>query len=186
MLITFLRLKFYRIHQRHFMADVITSELKNFDVTTKKINIKTYLILVCLPLFKCFCFYNKNLKSVQIKMLKSHSFLNLNKKGSCKQGRWKMGLKPPLYKLKPNFQPPHRNFQLPFSPSFQKFIITVHTIALQRWLMASLVIRFFSSLMPSNPRRPTNFCNFVTKVNKIAKTVGFPGTFVHKAFRALL
>ena len=39
--------------------------------------------------------------------------------------------------------------------------------------MASLFIRFFSSLIPSNQRRPTNFCNFVTKVNKIAKTVRF-------------
>ena len=75
-----------------------------------------------------------------------------------------------------------RNFQ----PLLQKFITTVHHIALQRWLMASLVIRFFSSLIPSNQRRPTNFCDFVTEVNKIAKTVGFPGSFVHKAFRALL
>ena len=49
--------------------------------------------------------------------------------------------------------------------------------------MASLVIRFYSSLIPST--QGTNFCNFVTKVNKIAKTVGFPGTFVYKAFRAL-
>ena len=30
-----------------------------------------------------------------------------------------------------------------------------------------------------------NFCNFVTKVNKIAKTVGFPGNFVYKAPRTL-
>ena len=86
------------------------------------------------------------------------------------------------------FSAPHRNFEplFKFWAPFQKFITTVHPIALQQWLMASLVIRFFSSLIPSNQRRPTNFCNFVTKVNKIAKLVGFPGTFVHKAFRALL
>ena len=40
--------------------------------------------------------------------------------------------------------------------------------------------------VPSNQSRHTNFCNFVTKVNKIAKTVGFPGTFEHKAFGTLL
>ena len=57
-------------------------------------------------------------------------------------------------------------------------------IALQRWVMASLVIRFFSLLIPPNLRN--NFCNFVTKVNKIAKTVGFPGNFVYKLFRTLL
>ena len=48
--------------------------------------------------------------------------------------------------------------------------------------MASLVIRFFFSLIPSNQRRLSNFCNFVTKLNKIAKTVGFPDTFLHKVF----
>ena len=32
----------------------------------------------------------------------------------------------------------------------------------------------------------TNFCNFVTKVNKIAKTVGFPGNFVYKAPKTVL
>ena len=78
------------------------------------------------------------------------------------------------------FSPPHRIFQ----PPFQTFLTTVHPIAFQRWFMVSLVIRFFSSLIPSNQR--TKFCNFVTKVNEIAKTVGFPGTFVHKAFRAVL
>ena len=53
------------------------------------------------------------------------------------------------------------------------------------WLRASRVIRFFSSLIPSNQR--TNFCNFVTKMNKIAITVGFPAdNFVCKALRALL
>ena len=60
---------------------------------------------------------------------------------------------------------------------------TVHPIALQRWPMASLVIRFVSSLIPSNQR--TNFCNFVTKENKIAKTIRFPGNFAYKALRAL-
>ena len=64
----------------------------------------------------------------------------------------------------------------PSPPGFAP-MTTVHPIALQRWLMASLVIRFFSSLMPSNQR--TNFCNFGTKVNKIAKTVGFSGAVVH-------
>ena len=39
--------------------------------------------------------------------------------------------------------------------------------------MASLVIRFFSSLIPSNNVAPTDFCNFVMKVNKITKTVDF-------------
>ena len=38
--------------------------------------------------------------------------------------------------------------------------------------MASLVNRFFW--------QRTNFCKFVTKVNQIAKTVGFSGNFVTK------
>ena len=37
--------------------------------------------------------------------------------------------------------------------------------------MASLVIRFFSSLIPSNQR--TNFCNFVTKAKKSQKLLDF-------------
>ena len=41
------------------------------------------------------------------------------------------------------------------SPPIQKFITTVHPTALQRWPMASLVIRFFSSLIPSNQRTIT-------------------------------
>ena len=45
--------------------------------------------------------------------------------------------------------------------------------------MASLVIRFFFSLIPSNQR--TNVCNFVTKVNKITKTVEFSANVVYKA-----
>ena len=69
------------------------------------------------------------------------------------------------------------------NPPFQNFVTPIHPIALERWFMASLVIRFFSSLLLSNQR--TNFCNFVTKVNKIAETVGFPGTFVYKALRTL-
>ena len=71
-------------------------------------------------------------------------------------------------------KPPYTFFSHPkeiLSPLFRKFLTTVHPIALQRWLMASHIIRFFSSLIPSNQR--TNFCNFVTKVNKIAKTVNF-------------
>ena len=68
------------------------------------------------------------------------------------------------------------------NPPFQKVITTVHPIALQRPLMASLVIRFFSSLIPSKQR--TNFCNFVTKVYKIAKAVG-SSNFLDKALRAL-
>ena len=44
--------------------------------------------------------------------------------------------------------------------------------------MASLVIPFFSSLIPSIQR--TNFCNFATKANKIAKTVGFSDNFMYK------
>ena len=57
------------------------------------------------------------------------------------QGRWKVGGKaPPKF-----FSAPHRNFYPSFSPPFQKFITTVHPIALQRWFMASLVIRFFFS-----------------------------------------
>ena len=83
----------------------------------------------------------------------------------------------PLFFFSP---PPHRNFE----PPFQKFMTTVHPIALQRWLKASLVSRFFFSLIPLNQR--TNFCNFVTKLNKITKAVGLTGNFVYKALRALL
>ena len=48
------------------------------------------------------------------------------------QGRWKVGLKPPI------FFSPHKNFDPPFN-------IVVHPIpiAIQRWFMASVVIRFF-------------------------------------------
>ena len=81
------------------------------------------------------------------------------------------------------FSFPPKNFEPPFRPLFQKFITTIHPMALQRWLMATLVIRFFSWLIPSNQR--TNFCNFVTKVNKIAKTVKFRGNFEYKALRNL-
>ena len=94
------------------------------------------------------------------------------------QGRWKVGPEaPPVF-----FQPPHKTFE----PPFQKFITTIHLTALQRWLTLwrHLLFVYFFSLIPSNQR--TNFCNFVTKVNKIAKTVGFPGNFVYKALRALL
>ena len=97
------------------------------------------------------------------------------------KGVGRKGLKPPYI-----FSALHRNFQPNFNPHFTNFITTVHPIALQQWLMASVAIRFFSSLIPSNQRMPTNFCNFVTKVNKVAKALRFPGTFVHKAFRALL
>ena len=48
---------------------------------------------------------------------------------------------------------------------------SLHLIALLRWFMASLVIRFFSSLLPSNQCSNVN-CNIVTKVHKIAKTAG--------------
>ena len=58
------------------------------------------------------------------------------------------------------------------SPLFQKLITTVDPIVLQQSLMASLAIRFFSSMIRSSQRTGTNFCNFVTKVNKIAKPVG--------------
>ena len=88
------------------------------------------------------------------------------------QGRWKVGAKAPLY----FFSPPIEYLRPPSAP-FQKFITTVHPTALQRWIMVTHVIRFFSSLIPSNQR--TNFCNLVTKVNKIAKTVEFPGKFVY-------
>ena len=77
------------------------------------------------------------------------------------------GLSSPIFS-----QPLHRNFEPPFILlPFQKLITTVHPIALQRWFMASLVTRFFPSLIRSNQR--TNFCNFVIKVNKIAKTANF-------------
>ena len=70
----------------------------------------------------------------------------------------------------------------PPSATFQNFITTVglHPIAFQRWLMASLVTRFYFLLisLPSNQR--INFCIFVKKVNKIAETARFPGNFVHK------
>ena len=89
--------------------------------------------------------------------------------------RW--GLKgaeaPPVF-----FQPSHSKFEPPLSPPFQKFITTVHPIALQRWCMASFAVRFFSSLIPSN--QPTSFCNCVTKVKKIENTVGFPGKVGYK------
>ena len=82
------------------------------------------------------------------------------------QGRWKVvaegGLKPPIKILSP-LQP----------PPLQIFITrpTVHPTALQRWLMASLFICFFSSLIPPNQR--TNFCNCVTKVKKSPKLFDF-------------
>ena len=61
--------------------------------------------------------------------------------------------------------PPTSNFKKKF---FHSILIDA------AMLMASLVIYFFSSLILSNQR--TNFCKFVTKMNKIAKTAGFPGT----------
>ena len=86
-------------------------------------------------------------------------------------GRW--GLKLPY-------------FLAPLQPPLLKVYNygTPHSTSTMAYGMASLVICFFSLLLPSNQR--TNFCNFVTKVNEIAKTVGFPGIFVHKALRALL
>ena len=62
-----------------------------------------------------------------------------------KKERRKVGAEaPPIF-----FQPPHRNFEPPFNPPFfQKFTATVQPHnALQQWLIASLVIRFFSSLI---------------------------------------
>ena len=47
--------------------------------------------------------------------------------------------------------------------------------------MASLVIRFFSSLIPS--KQCTNICNFARTVNKIAKTDEFSCTLVYKALK---
>ena len=72
----------------------------------------------------------------------------LHKIISYHQGRWKVGVKLPLYL----FSPPHRNFEPPFSLSFPKLFTIAHPIALQQWLIASLVIRFFSSLIPSSQR----------------------------------
>ena len=109
--------------------------------------------------------------------------LKILKKNLCARalegGGWG-GMMPPYI-----FSAPHRSFELPFSPSFQKFITTVRLIALRRWLMASLVIRFFSSLVPVPSNRRTNFWNFVTKVNKIANTVEILDDFVYKALRAI-
>ena len=53
--------------------------------------------------------------------------------------------------------------------------------------MDSLVIRFFSLLIPSNQRSErTNFCNFVTKVKKSQKLLDFLVTSRTKALRTLL
>ena len=70
-------------------------------------------------------------------------------------------------------------FSAPFNPPpFQKLAIAVHPI------VASLMIRFFFSLISSNQH--TDFCNLVAKENKIAKTVGIPNNFVSKALKGLL
>ena len=49
----------------------------------------------------------------------------------CLQGRWKVGAEgwqqPPMF-----FSVPHRNVEPLFSPSFRKFLTTVHITALQR------------------------------------------------------
>ena len=83
---------------------------------------------------------------------------------------------------KNNSPPPHKSFKPPSNPppllKICNYSTPYCTSIVQLWLMASLVIRFFSSLIPSN--QWTNFCNFATKGNKIARTVGFPGNFVYK------
>ena len=71
------------------------------------------------------------------------------------------------------FSAPSIDIFTPLQPLFSKFITAIHPIALERWLIASLVVRFFPSLIRSNQCRPTNFCHFVTKVNKIAKLLDF-------------
>ena len=76
------------------------------------------------------------------------------------------------------FSAPYGSFEPPFKSPFQKLITTVHPIALQRWLMASLVIRVFSSLFPSTQRRLLTF-QLCDKDEKDAKTVGLSGNFVY-------
>ena len=63
------------------------------------------------------------------------------------QGCWKVEAEAPPY----FFSPPIEIFEPLFSPHFHKFITySTPYIALQRWLMASLVLRFFASGLPSN------------------------------------
>ena len=102
----------------------------------------------------------------------------LHKIISYHQKRWKVRAEASLYFFSP---PPHRNFEPPFSSPSSKLFTTVHLIALQQRLMASLLIRFNSALIPSS-----QLATLRRRQTQSQKTVGFPGNFMYKALRALL
>ena len=83
---------------------------------------------------------------------------------------------PPIEILSPSSAPFSKNllynFSTPYCTSTVAYSVTCYSFF------------FFFIGTPSNQR--TNFCNFVITVNKITKTVGFPGNFVYKALRCIM
>ena len=64
------------------------------------------------------------------------------------QGRWKVGAEaPPHYFFSPSIE-----IWSPFSTPLSKFCNYCTLYCTQQWLMASLIIRFFSSLIPPSQR----------------------------------